>query len=229
MPSAAIACRADRIAGLFPQGAIAFDLSGDGDPADLQPLESREVEGSALRRRQQFAAGRACARAALAQLGMAGHPLPAGPDRKPCWPAGVAGSISHTHGYCVAVVAPAARFRALGVDVEIVARVSARVREHIATPAERQWLETLGTEALALAGALLFSAKEAYYKCWSGAGGNILYFQDVELYAADFAAGSFSMRLSAGRAHTIVPPMPAGGRFAAVAGRVICGVAAPAP
>ncbi|MBL6751614.1 MAG: 4'-phosphopantetheinyl transferase superfamily protein [Nevskia sp.] len=229
MPPAATVRCADRIAGLFPPGAVAFELSGDGDPAALHPLESREVEGSILRRRQQFAAGRACAKAALAELGMAGHALCAGPDRKPCWPAGAVGSISHTHAYCVAVAAPAARFRALGIDVEIVARVSARIREHIATPAERAWLETLGTDALALAGALLFSAKEAYYKCWSGAGGNILYFQDVELHAVDFAGGSFLVRLTAGRAHAIVPPMPAGGRFAVADGRVTCGVAAPAP
>jgi 4'-phosphopantetheinyl transferase EntD len=71
------------------------------------PREAEQVAAAVFRRRQEYAAGRYCARRALSGLGIEGFILLNGPDRAPIWPTGVAGAITHTGGpggYCAAVV-----------------------------------------------------------------------------------------------------------------------------
>jgi len=93
------------LAGLFPQGVVAAELREPADAALLLPEERQSCSGFGSKRLEEFAAGRVCARRALAELGIIGFPLPADDDRRPCWPRDVAGSITHTTGFCGAVVA----------------------------------------------------------------------------------------------------------------------------
>ena len=51
--------------------------------------------------------GRACARAALANLGQGEAVIGIDEAGAPLWPAGVVGSITHTKGYAAALVAKA--------------------------------------------------------------------------------------------------------------------------
>ncbi len=81
-------------------------------------------------------AGRACARAALVQLGYGAVALPMGTDRAPCWPTGATGSITHTHGYCAAVVAATTQIRALGLDAEPQDSVKPHLWRRICSPEE---------------------------------------------------------------------------------------------
>lgn len=84
-------------------------------------LPSLPLRASA-RRRQQFLAGRACAALALEQTG---HPgpfgLPIGLDRRPVWPAGFTGSITHSQGLALAVTARSSEVLSLGLDLEATA------------------------------------------------------------------------------------------------------------
>ena len=170
-----------RLAGLFPDGIAAAELCHPGDPALLFPEEARHVRRAVAKRVNEFAAGRMCARHALARLGILDVPLGVMEDRRPRWPSEIVGSITHTDGFCGAVVAERARFRSIGVDAEIVDRVTADLLPEICVASERAWVADLPRRRKALVSSLIFAAKEAFYKCQFAVTGEWLDFQDVAL------------------------------------------------
>ncbi len=158
---------AARVADLFDRpGVVAFELFGPGDESSLHPAEASHVSGATERRRQEFAAGRMCARAALAEFGIGPDtPVEKATDRSPIWPDGVTGSISHTEGYCVAVVAPVSGHDgAIGLDVERRDRVTTKLHRMLFTDAEQAGLAEIDPADRSVAATTLFSAKEAFYK-----------------------------------------------------------------
>lgn len=174
------------IAALFADGAVvAHEMVGPGDESLLHPDEVRRISRATERRRKEFAAGRMCARAGLAALDLATErPLGMADDRSPIWPDEATGSISHTGGYCVAVVAPrpdrtAASGFGLGIDAEQLGRVTENLHRILFTPAERAWLVALPAEERADAATTVFSAKEAFYKAQHPLTRRWVGFQDV--------------------------------------------------
>lgn len=132
-----------------------------------------EVARAVPKRRAEFIAGRACARAALAAAGGdGGASIPIGPLRAPQWPPGFVGSITHAAGVAAAAVAPSSRTRALGIDLEVMP-APADVAATVATPAE-----------LALAPlTALFACKEALFKALAPRVGRYFDFLDVAAIA----------------------------------------------
>ena len=157
------------IADLLPPAVAAAESIGPG-PAPgpgLVPAEQALVRTAGPRRRAEFTAGRACARAALAGLGLPAAPVLAGRAGEPRWPAGVTGSITHCAGYRACAVARTTDVAALGIDAEPDARLPAGLIESVAGPAERAWLARQAATAPAVCwDRLLFSAKEAVGKLW---------------------------------------------------------------
>src|SRR5204862_697538 len=102
---------------LFPGEVAVAVWEGDEEPP-LYPEETAAVVRAVPKRAAEFARGRACARAALAQLGVSSAPLPVGPERAPIWPEGFVGSVTHCRGLVAAVAARSARVSALGLDAE---------------------------------------------------------------------------------------------------------------
>jgi 4'-phosphopantetheinyl transferase EntD len=193
------------LASLFPAGVAAAELRVPGEPGLLLPEEAQHVARATSKRVGDFAAGRLCARRALAHIGMPDAPLPVAEDRQPLWPAGIIGSITHTAGYGGAVVARRGALRALGIDAENVGRVGAHLWPKICTEEELAWLADLPAAAQARAGALVFSAKEAFYKCQYVLSRQWLGFHDVSLErpVPEADAGRFAVRL-----HRAVQALP---------------------
>ncbi len=134
------------------------------DAALIDGLRIEEMPALApmgLNRRAEFATARACARAALADLGVDAA-VPKRDGGSPAWPTGMAGSISHTRGYCVAVASGARHL--IGVDVEEIGRISAGVERRILVDPERAALSDLDSDVRQLQLATIFAAKEAFYK-----------------------------------------------------------------
>jgi 4'-phosphopantetheinyl transferase EntD len=210
---------------LFAPGVAAAELREEADASLLYPAEAAFCAGFARKRSADFAAGRLCARRALADLGIVDFPIGVNTDRSPRWPPGIAGSISHTEGYCCAVAAEAHVFGSIGIDVEILGRVDSAVAALVFTPAETAFLSTLASAARTRAATIIFSAKEAFYKCQYAIAHQWLDFHDVSVEfaspsgaelvgeAAD-AAGSFRVAASEDRRTVdgrIVPELS--GRF----------------
>jgi len=90
---------------LFLPGVVAADLRGPGDVKLLMPEEARYLGRAVPKRVREFAAGRLCARRALAEFGIVDFAVEVADDRQPVWPASMVGSITHTAGFCAAVAA----------------------------------------------------------------------------------------------------------------------------
>jgi 4'-phosphopantetheinyl transferase EntD len=127
----------------------------------LFPEEEALIVHAIEKRRLGFHAGRVLARRALARLGVAEQPILAR-DRRPIWPEGILGSISHAVGCCVVAVARRGEIAGIGLDVEVARAATERIVAHIATPEERTWLDPSGD--VARWATVLFGAKEAFYK-----------------------------------------------------------------
>jgi len=185
---------------LFPDGVAAAELRGQGDASLLLPVESAALGSAVQSRVQEFAAGRSCARLALAQFGIHDFPLPARGDRQPAWPPSMVGSITHTAGLCAAVVGEAARFVGLGLDCEVVGDVEPELWPKICVPRETAWLRSLPPDQQARASALIFAAKEAFYKCQYPAVGEFLSFHDIRLSMRGWDSGPAAFEVHTNRA-----------------------------
>jgi 4'-phosphopantetheinyl transferase EntD len=166
---------------LFPQGALAAELRGAGDPSALYPDEARHLQKAVPKRAEEFAAGRLCARLLLRQFGIHNFAIGVGADRQPLWPKDLVGSITHTTGFCAAVVAPKECLRSVGIDTEIAGSVKPQLWRSICTPSEISWLRSLPESEQPAAATLIFSAKEAFYKCQFALAQERLGFHDVSV------------------------------------------------
>jgi 4'-phosphopantetheinyl transferase EntD len=183
------------VSGLFPSGVIAAELTV---PAPRELLTSSELQlmaRCAEKRIQDFAAGRACAHRALRELGILDFSLLAGEHREPIWPAAIVGSITHTRGYAAAVVARQRDLKSVGLDCEVIDSVDEDLWSRICTPTEIERLAQLPPAERGRQAALIFAAKEAFYKCqfpltraWVG-------FEDVVIEPLDSTATTGSLRI----------------------------------
>lgn len=180
-PSANPARLSPLLASVFPPGVVGAELRMPGNASLLLPDEVQSLGPAVPLRIREFAAGRTCARRALEEFGITGHSLRMQNDRLPHWPASMTGSISHSAVLRGAVVARQRQFRALGLDIEITAQVTREIWPAICSPQEMQWLAALEQPQRERYAALIFSAKEAFYKCQYCVTGQWLEFDDVEV------------------------------------------------
>jgi 4'-phosphopantetheinyl transferase EntD len=132
--------------GSLPEGVVGVEAYADRWETELLPEERALVATAVKKRRHEFAAGRNCARRALAKLGWPDFPVLSGPNREPLWPPGVLGSITHCHGYCAAVAAPLAELKGIlgiGIDAELNAQLPQGVVELVCRPSELGTLDKL--------------------------------------------------------------------------------------
>jgi 4'-phosphopantetheinyl transferase EntD len=101
----------------------------------------------------------------MAELGYGDCSILVGEDRAPVWPDGLVGSITHTDDFVGAVVAPRSIVAGIGIDVEVRGSVERRLWSQVFNESEADWLETLTAKHRADMATVLFSAKEAFYKC----------------------------------------------------------------
>jgi len=166
---------------------------------ELAMSEAAAIRRAVASRRREFTTARACARTALARLGLPMGPIPPGPAGEPRWPAGVVGSITHCEGYRAAAVGRAKEVGALAIDAEPNRPLPSGVLAAIAADDEQARLRRHGKEVADVCwDRLLFSAKEVVFKLWFPLTGDKLGFDDGSV-EFDIAAGTFHARLSGGQ------------------------------
>jgi 4'-phosphopantetheinyl transferase EntD len=209
-------------ADLFPPcvavHALHLDAPSEADLDTFRELALPEQLATAvLKRRVEFLAGRYCARAALriqapelAELAVA-----AGEQREPLWPSGIAGAISHTSGYAAAAIARASDARGIGLDIErwVKATAPETIGSHVSHPGELEALVAQTGWSASEALTLVFSAKEAVYKCLYPEVRRYFGFHDATIERIDVERGTFVARLAV----ALTEGLPAGfaleGRF----------------
>jgi 4'-phosphopantetheinyl transferase EntD len=193
--------------------------AGQGPGQGLFPAEEALVRTADPRRRAEFTAGRACARAALAGLGLPAMPVLAGRAGEPRWPAGVTGSLTHCAGYRACAVARAADVAGLGIDAEPDTGLPAGLIGSVANGAERAWIARQAATARPVRwDRLVFSAKEAVGKLWYPLTGHWPGFGQISVFPDP--AGTFQARVAGSG------PAPAGltGRWLARDGLIVTAV-----
>jgi len=158
--------------------------------------ELRALVDAVPHRQREFRAGRAYARRALRQIGVADEQLPVGHRRAPQWPPGTVGSISHTRSLCVAVAANAMHLAGIGIDIEDFSALAGDpldLSSFVVTPGERaRAFQSQGALSIDVA-RLLFVVKESIYKAYSPLAGGFLDYLDVGV-DLDFTTQTFCPR-----------------------------------
>ena len=178
------------LADLLPPEVVVRESCIANVSGHMFPEEETCVKAAVPKRRQEFLAGRCCAREALRNLGIAPVSLPCNSDRTPVWPGNIVGSITHSTHHCAAAVALNSQFASIGIDLEEVSSFDQKLLRLICT--EREWsvLSVRPAPEQKTLGTLLFSAKESVYKCQYPLTGQWLGFRSVEI-DFDLEAGEF--------------------------------------
>ncbi|MFE6895123.1 4'-phosphopantetheinyl transferase [Streptomyces sp. NPDC057694] len=157
------------LAGLLADSVAIVESFGDdgSDRALLYPEEQACVARAVDKRRREFTAVRACARRAMAELGVPPAPVLPGERGAPQWSAGLIGTMTHCDGYRAAALARAADLASLGIDAEPHGPLPDGILPSVSLPAERTRLTQLATRWPAVHwDRVLYSAKESVYKAW---------------------------------------------------------------
>lgn len=196
--------------------SVAVMEAHDGDDiaesAVLYPEEQAAVARAVEKRRREFAVVRACARRAMAKLGVPEQPIVPGERGAPRWPDGVIGSMTHCEGFGAAALARAGELASLGIDAEPHEPLPEGVADVITLPAERERLRDLAHSHPSVHwDRLLFSAKESVYKAWFPLTGQWLDFLEADM---EIDPGDSSGLRGAFRARLLVPgPVVVGRRI----------------
>jgi 4'-phosphopantetheinyl transferase EntD len=166
----------------------------------------------------------------LSEFGIEGFPLKAAQDRQPLWPELLVGSITHTAGFCAAVAARKNQILAVGIDSELAASVKEELWRWICTPEETTWLRTLPAAEQAGAATLIFSAKEAFYKCQYPLVQERLYFHDASVAVGSWGSrrGAFEIRANRPIALARYATLPLQGQYLMHEEWTTTGIALPA-
>lgn len=145
----------------------------------LQAHELAFIDRAVAKRRFEYATGRYFARLALEFLGNPPGGVLQGRSRRPLWPDGIVGSISHSNELAFVIVSRRdAPFRGIGVDVEKQGRVSKDLEKLVLTSREIGRCEGNPLDAATLT----FSAKEAVFKAVNPLAGLMIGFNEVEIH-----------------------------------------------
>lgn len=156
---------------LRASGTVSDDLGTPGTTDDLRGFQSLEA--------------RRCARAAGQTLGLRLNDLPRRDDGAPVWPRGCTGSLTHTAGYCAAVVSTAPTIRAIGVDAEWTRPFSAHMHDLVVRSDDSVLDQARKILPWDCAATAVFSAKESVYKALAQDDPGWIGFLDCRLEAVD--------------------------------------------
>jgi enterobactin synthetase component D len=141
-------------------------------------LLPQSLSNASLKRRNEFLAGRYCAKKACEYIGYSLDDLPIDKSRSPKWPEGIVGSITHTSDIAACLVGKSDLHFGIGIDIEpLISRqifddlksiVLTKKEDGLHTILERDQFHTL-----------IYSAKESIYKSIYPIVGRIVDFHEV--------------------------------------------------
>ena len=149
----------------------------------IRPLDNIDPR---TKRENEFKLGRVVAEYQLAKLGHENSTGSIGvnDDRSPNWPAGYTGSISHSNQWLWVSVCYSRSIGSVGIDTEIIVPDLTRrqIQDEIAREDEWRIADQIGLDSKTTF-TLVFSAKEAFYKCLYPLDQNYFGFKDAEVTA----------------------------------------------
>ena len=185
------------LADQLPSDVVLVVATSAMESQRLSDAEEACIATAVEKRQSEFRSGRNAAKAALTQLGLQGDiMLPPDTDgRRPRWPTGHVGSITHTRGFCAAAAARANDYAAIGIDVEPRTPMREGVVARICSDRELQWIAQQPDDHLkADLGKVIFCIKETLYKVFNPLHDVYLGFQEAEVQL-NLEEGSFTANI----------------------------------
>jgi len=162
---------------------------------DWDQTDIKDRQAGLEKRDREFAVGRYCAQKSLQRLTPKADvvDIPADVDRKPIWPEGIIGSISHSNHYAWAATAKLDAIKGIGVDTEITVdeRTLRQVLKEITVEEELKFLKMIDAD-VCRAFTVVFSAKESIFKCLYPTNEKFFGFHDVQMIAANESTVTFA-------------------------------------
>lgn len=180
------------------QCVVRLDAAALGELERAGPHRLARLPAAATpQRRLEYLASRAAAHALLRAQGCAIAEVTSAADRAPRWPAGFTGSITHSPTLACVVVRPAAQCRSLGIDAQdlLDPRSADDVAMRCLRPGELQGSGQVTAMSQREQLTLLFSAKEAFFKCVYPLVGRPFGYLDAQVHALDEASGRLQVRI----------------------------------
>lgn len=150
----------------------------------LSDAEEQTVLKAVEKRKREFRCGRNAAKLALQNAGAGRNLLllPEPESRRPIWPQGFVGSITHTAGFCAAAVAQQQDYLAIGIDAELKTPLKQELVSHICTEREQQWIKDRPCDShQPCLGKIIFCIKETLYKVFNPVHKVFLGFNEAEV------------------------------------------------
>ncbi len=212
---------------IFPATVKSMYVRHDQLSGELYPEEADLIRQAHPKRQREFTAGRLAARQLLSEFDVSAFPLLRDQRRAPVWPAGLCGSISHSHVMCAAAVASRSDHSSIGLDIEQLVPISDGAMARIATAAELASLQSLSPEDQRLHRMLIFSAKECGYKSQYPLTGEWINFHDATV-DIDITSNTFTITFVRAIGSAIAQGSRLLGRFAIDSNYVLTGIHLPA-
>lgn len=150
---------------LFPDSVKMVVATSDMWKRPVQAKEEAAIVTALEKRQREYRAGRHCAAAALAQLGIENFPLLNDQQRAPKWPENIVGSLTHCENFCCAVATNDPQISSLGIDAEPLKPLPEETTPLICNKTELSQLLASNLKEAYWA-TVIFSAKEAFYKAY---------------------------------------------------------------
>lgn len=166
---------------------------------DAVALEEPDtVMQSVIKRRAEFLAGRLCAKAALARLGIDDYQVAIGESREPLFPCEIQGSITHCENYALAGLFPRGKAVALGIDLQTVLDEATleSVTQLVINLDEMQLMQSISSSQRGLFTSLVFSVKESFFKAAFSQVNHYFGFDAVSVVWIDWELGEVYLRLN---------------------------------
>ena len=211
------------IAELFPDCVATACRRIGPNAIDLYPQEQELIKKAVEKRRCEFAAGRACAREALGAIGCAPAPILRDESLAPVWPDGILGAIAHSHTWAGAAVTRSPDLAGIGLDIETIERVNLDIGRMVLTKQETDFYAALPDAEKTQYLSLIFSAKEAVYKCLSPVSAIRIGFKDAIVQQTD--GQKFEVFMSGPIADALPACACMTGRFFLHEGSIFTGIA----
>lgn len=181
---------------LFPEPVITWCCRIQDYTDELFQNERSIVSKAIDKRRFEFSCGRVCARKALDRMGQKPVPILHDKNGRPVWPKGFVGSISHSSSWAGAAISRSKQVFTIGFDIETIDRIRAPILKRIITASEQSRINKLTGQACQNYAALIFSAKEAFFKSFSSHYSKPLRFKDISIIPENNSA-TFKIILNA--------------------------------
>jgi 4'-phosphopantetheinyl transferase EntD len=166
---------------LFPSPCVIAVQRYDSVEIPFPATNDATLSRATEKRRREFSAGRAAAATALQKLNAPNAYIPVGANRNPLWPDGIVGSITHTAGIAIAVVARREQIASLGIDLEVAGALKRDLWAGILSEREIVWISAKPSNQHERLATLFFCAKESFYKLQYPLTGTWVDFHDAEV------------------------------------------------